>query len=462
MTTPSVAPSAPGQPGIERPPNATDLVRAGERSLPGDDVLARLETISLYLHIPFCTAKCHYCDFNSYAGMGHLRERYVAALADEIALAGARVRHPDGAPRRCRTIFLGGGTPSLLTSEQVAQLLDTAQRAFALDDDAEITLEANPGAVEHGHLGELRAIGVNRLSMGAQSFDPDLLRWMGRIHRPADIEDAFHAGRAAGFTSINLDFIFALPGQSLATWSATLDRALALRPDHLSLYSLIVEEGTPLHRWVEQGRVRPAEEDVSADMYELAEAKLAAAGYGQYEISNWALPGHHCRHNLTYWENLPYIGLGAGAHGWWAGNRYSEVRPIPAYLARVAASMRGADALGATHRAGDVAAAGTASSAGGAPEARPAFALPAAAVADAEPIGPELEMAETAMLGLRLVDGLSLTDFSRRYGRAFDSVFGPRLADVRALGLLEEHEGRLRLTERGRLLGNEVFERVLP
>ena len=294
-----------------------------------------LESISLYLHIPFCHAKCHYCDFNSYAGMLGLRETYVDALRREIELAGGRARLRDGGARRCRTIFFGGGTPSLLRAEQVADILATARAAFAVDDDAEITLEANPGTLEYGHLDELRAVGVNRLSMGAQSFDADLLKWMGRIHTPEEIEVAFRAARSAGFTSINLDFIFALPGQSLALWEQTLDRAIELGPEHLSLYSLIVEEGTPLFTWVKQGRVIPADDDLAADMYELACAKLATAGYRQYEISNWALPGHECQHNLTYWRNLPYIGLGAGAHSWYAGHRFADVRPIREYIKRV-------------------------------------------------------------------------------------------------------------------------------
>src|SRR5579862_8641591 len=238
-----------------------------------------LQTVSLYLHIPFCHAKCHYCDFNSYAGMLGLREEYVAALLDEIALAGRRAALPDGSPRRCRTIFFGGGTPSLLTNEQVAAILAAARSAFALDPDAEITLEANPGTLEYAQLDGLRATGVNRLSMGAQSFDPALLRWMGRIHTPEEIETAFAAARAGGFTSVNLDFIFALPGQQVETWQATLERALALSPEHLSLYSLIVEEGTPLFTWVRQGKVTPADEDIAADMYEYAEARLAQAGY---------------------------------------------------------------------------------------------------------------------------------------------------------------------------------------
>ena len=399
---------------------------------------ADLASISLYLHVPFCQAKCHYCDFNSYAGMLGHRERYVEALAQEIRLAGRRARLADGTPRRCRTIFFGGGTPSLLTAEQVDGLLREARSAFAVSDDAEITLEANPGALEYGRLDALRAVGVNRLSMGAQSFDADLLRWMGRIHSPAEIETAFAAARQAGFTSVNLDFIFALPNQSLATWADTLERALALGPEHLSLYSLIVEEGTPLFAWVRDGRVLPADDDSAADMYEYAQQRLAAAGYGQYEISNWAKPGHECRHNLTYWRNLPYIGLGAGAHSSFAGHRFAEVRPIAGYIGRVRAAV-----------AGDNGESGT-------------DTLPAGAIASDEAIPPALEMAETAICGLRLNDGISRAEFAARFGRTFEQVFDERLAEVRDLALIETVGDRVRLTEHGRLLGNEVFERLLP
>lgn len=400
-------------------------------------VMTDLASISLYLHIPFCQAKCHYCDFNSYAGMLGHRERYVEALAREIRLAGRRARQADGTPRRCRTIFFGGGTPSLLTAEQVDGLLREARSAFALDDDAEITLEANPGALEYGRLDALRAVGVNRLSMGAQSFDPDLLRWMGRIHSPAEIETAFAAARAAGFTSINLDFIFALPNQSLSTWAETLERALALGPEHLSLYSLIVEEGTPLFAWVRDGRVIPVDDDTAADMYEHAQRRLADAGYGQYEISNWAKPGHECRHNLTYWRNLPYIGLGAGAHSSFAGHRFAEVRPIAGYISRVRASAA-EDHEGAEN------------------------GLPAGAIISDEAIPPALAMAETAICGLRLNAGISRAEFAARFGRTFEDVFDERLAEVRELGLVETVGDRVRLTEHGRLLGNEVFERLLP
>jgi len=396
---------------------------------------AVLDTIALYLHIPFCHRKCHYCDFNTYAGMLTQRAPYVAALRDEILWAGERARLAGGERRRCRTIFFGGGTPSLLTPAQVAALIAAAREAFDVDADAEVSLEANPAAIECGPLEEMRAAGVNRLSMGAQSFDAGLLRWLSRIHTPEDVVRALANARAAGFENVNLDFMYALPGQSVEVWAETLERAIALAPEHLSLYSLIVEEGTPLHEWVARGEVVPTDEDIAADMYELAEERLARAGYEHYEISNWARPGRECAHNLTYWHNLPYIGLGAGAHGWYGGRRYVEAKPIGEYVARVRAATRGiGDATG----------------------------VPAAAVVEEERIGRELEMAETAILGLRLSAGVDMTAFARRYGRAFEDVFGARLREARDAGLVEEYGGSVRLTERGRLLGNEVFERLLP
>ena len=397
-----------------------------------------LDTISLYLHIPFCRAKCHYCDFNSYAGMLGLREAYVTALIQEITYAGQRARREDNSPRRCRTIFFGGGTPSLLTAKQVARILATAGQAFALDPDAEITLEANPGTLELGHLDELYAAGVNRLSMGAESFDAGLLRWMGRVHSPDEIKSAFAAGRAAGFSNINLDFIYALPGQTLEMWRDTLKEAIKLGPEHLSLYSLIVEEGTPLHSWVQQGRVRPVDDDMAADMYDLAGSLLAEEGYEQYEISNWARDGRMCAHNLTYWHNLPYIGLGAGAHGWYASHRYSEARPIREYIALVTATLQQVDATVANRE------------------------HPAAAVVEDEAIARELEMSETAFVGLRLSEGIDRRAFAERFGQDFEGVFGQRLGAVRAAGLLDDTQTHVRLSLRGRLLGNEVFECLLP
>src|SRR5713101_8158470 len=212
-----------------------------------------LQTISLYLHIPFCHTRCHYCDFNTYAGILPLREPYVRALITEVELAGQLAQLTDGAPRRSRTIFFGGGTPSLLTVKQIIRLLAACRKAFAIDEQAEITLEANPGTLSFEQLKGLSAAGINRLSLGSQSFDDDLLHTLGRIHTPDEIVQALSNARAAGFTSINLDFMFGLPGQTMQQWQTTLDQALALHPDHFSLYSLIIEEGTPFYTWTHEG-----------------------------------------------------------------------------------------------------------------------------------------------------------------------------------------------------------------
>lgn len=383
-----------------------------------------LETASLYLHIPFCHTRCHYCDFNTYAGMLPLREPYVRALLTEIVLAGELAQHADGRARRSRTIFFGGGTPSLLTVEQVTRLLSTCREAFAVDKDAEITLEANPGTLSREQLAGLRAAGINRLSVGSQSFDAELLKTLGRIHTPEEISQALRHARTAGFTSINLDFMFGLPGQTMRHWQDTLDQALALRPEHFSLYSLIIEEGTPFYTWVEEGRITPGDEDLCADMYEYADERLQAEGYINYEISNWALPGHASRHNLTYWQNLPYLGMGAGAHSYFADKRFSNERDPQAYIHTLKKRQ-----------------------------------LP---IVESETIERIQQMSETAFLALRTAQGLHLPTFEERFAEPFASFVGDRLHIVEEAGLLEKLDGWLRLSKRGRLLGNEVFMRLLP
>ena len=383
-----------------------------------------LETVSLYLHIPFCHTRCYYCDFNTYAGILTLREPYVRALLTEIVLMGEEARHGDGSLRQARTIFFGGGTPSLLTVAQVRRLLDGCRAAFLLDADAEITLEANPGTLTREQLVGLREAGINRLSLGSQSFDAELLKTLGRIHTPAEITAAVSAARAAGFTSINLDFMFGLPGQQMQHWQETLEEALALRPEHLSLYSLIIEEGTPFFDWTHEGRIVPGDEDLCADMYEYADQRLQAAGYINYEISNWALPGHQSRHNLTYWRNLPYIGMGAGAHSFFGGRRFSDERDPQGYITMLKKRR-----------------------------------LP---VVESETIEKTQEMSETAFLALRTAEGLHLPTFEERFAVPFASFAGDRLQRVEEAGLLEEEGGWLRLSKRGRLLGNEVFLRLLP
>jgi oxygen-independent coproporphyrinogen-3 oxidase len=383
-----------------------------------------LQTASLYLHIPFCHTRCHYCDFNTYAGILPLREPYVRALITEVELAGQLAQLADGAPRRSRTIFFGGGTPSLLTVEQITRLLAACRKAFAVDEQAEITLEANPGTLSFEQLRGLRTAGITRLSIGSQSLDAELLNILGRIHTPEEIVQAVRHARAAGFTSINLDFMFGLPGQTMRHWQATLDQALTLHPEHFSLYSLIIEEGTPFYTWTHEGRITPGDEDLCADMYEYADERLQAAGYENYEISNWALPGHQSRHNLTYWQNLPYFGMGAGAHSSFGGRRFSNVLDPQAYIHLLNKQQR--------------------------PEA------------ESETIDRVQAMSETAFLALRTAQGLHLATFEERFAEPFTRFAGDRLRIVEEAGLLEQEQGWLRLSKRGRLLGNEVFLRLLP
>ena len=383
-----------------------------------------LETVSLYVHIPFCHTRCHYCDFNTYAGMLPLREPYVRALLTEIGMAGALTKLPGGKPRRSRTIFFGGGTPSLLSVSQVSRILDACYNNFAVDEDAEITLEANPGTLSREQLVGLRAAGVNRLSMGAQSFDAELLKTLGRIHSPKDITQAVRDAQAAGFTSINVDFMFGLPGQTMRHWRETIERALDLHIEHLSLYSLIIEEGTPFYTWTHEGRITPGDEDLCADMYEYADERLHAAGYVNYEISNWSLPGFQSRHNLTYWHNLPYIGVGAGAYSSFGGRRFSNVREPAEYIRMLKAQQW--------------------------PEV------------ESETVDKAQAMSETAFLALRTAQGLHLPTFEQRFALPFAQFAGDRLHMVEEAGLLERETEWLRLSKRGRLLGNEVFLRLLP
>ncbi|HTI13947.1 MAG TPA: radical SAM family heme chaperone HemW [Dictyobacter sp.] len=391
---------------------------------PAEPIAELLETASLYLHVPFCHTRCYYCDFNTYAGMLPIREPYVRAMVKEIELAGEKVRHADGRKRRTRTIFFGGGTPSLLSVEQIARLLEACFSAFEVDADAEITMEANPGTLNQEQLAGVRKAGINRLSMGAQSFDAQLLKSLGRIHNPDDIVNAVQWARAAGFASINIDFMFGLPDQTMQQWRETLDKALDLHPEHFSLYSLIVEEGTPFFTWVEEGRITPGDQDLSADMYEYADQRLAEAGYLNYEISNWSLPGHHSRHNLTYWFNLPYIGMGAGAYSSFGGRRFSNEREPVEYVKR----LRGKQ-------------------------------LPEV---EQEIVEQEQAMSETSFLALRTAIGLHLPTFEQRFGQSFARFVGERLRPVQEAGLLVFDGEWLRLSERGRLLGNEVFLRLLP
>lgn len=317
------------------------------------------------------------------------------------------------------TVYFGGGTPSLMTPEMVERILVALSLVFRIPPDAEITLEANPGTVDTHKLSRLRGLGINRLSLGAQSAHDDELRLLGRIHVWHEVVAAVEAAREAGFENLGLDFIFGLPGQTLDRWRETLEAALELAPEHLSLYALTIEEGTPLQKQIGLGLVPAPDDDLAATMYEYAEERLAAAGYSHYEISNWAREGYFCRHNLTYWHNEPWLGIGAGAHSWLDGKRWANLPHPEDYI----------KALGR----------------GETP------------TSECEQIEPATEMGETMMLWLRLAEGADALRFRERFSVELEAVFGQALAELRELGLLEWDGCTARLTPRGRLLGNEVF-----
>ena len=385
---------------------------------------------SLYVHIPFCTAKCTYCDFNSYAGQESLMAPYAEALAREARLWSPLLRG-----RAVETVFFGGGTPSFMPLASLALILAALRDRFDLASDAEVSLEANPGTVDAAKILGLRAAGFNRISFGVQSFHDDELRQLQRIHDSREVEDAFLWARAAGFANINLDLIFGLAGQTLADWQRNVEMALSLGPEHLSLYALTLEEGTPLTRDVARGRSAGPDPDLQADMYEWSRPRLARAGYDHYEISNWARPGHRCRHNLTYWRNGDWLGLGAGAHSHLFGERFAAAASPSRYIALVAEA-------GETGQA-----------------ARPASMKQ---ITFREPGDLGREMSETVILALRLREGLDLAAFERRFGIGVAEAFPDVLSETLDLGLTEAVDGRLRLRDEAVLLGDEAFLRFLP
>ncbi|GAB4399925.1 MAG: radical SAM family heme chaperone HemW [Anaerolineales bacterium] len=388
------------------------------------------EVYALYLHIPFCRHRCAYCDFNTYAGQEESLSAYVAALCAEIQAAAGSSR------LRVATIFFGGGTPSLLNPAHFGDIFRALRQSFEVLPEAEISMEANPGTVTRESLEQLRALGMNRLSFGVQSANPDELRLLERIHDYADVVNAVTWARQAGFENLNLDLIYGLPEQTLARWQQTLRLVTGLRPQHLSAYALTLEHGTPFGRWASRGLMATPDPDLAADMAEWAADFLAGQGYLQYEISNWAQPGRECRHNLQYWRNLPYLGLGAGAHGYAGGVRYANVLRIKTYIERMRSGAAGRR-----------------------------WPLTAAAV-NALKIERDTEMDETLMTGLRLVrEGVSEAAFAARFGVSLRAVYGREMDELLGLGLLEivQTGGAqlLRLTRRGWLLGNQVFMRFL-
>lgn len=414
----------------------------------------------LYIHIPFCHRRCAYCDFNTYANMDDRMAAYVDALCIEIGDWGCAIdrdiqllQSPSPNLQSFTraslrpTVFLGGGTPSMLPLPLMERVL-TAANAIVPLADAEVTVEANPGTVlGRDYLRQLRSLGVNRLSMGVQSLDDPTLRVLGRIHTAAEARRSYDDARRAGFDNINLDFIFGLPGQTIEQWDATLHEIGTWQTDHFSLYSLILEEKTPLYAQVVGGRLSVPDEDATADMYEHAIDLLGAAGYEQYEISNWAKtrrmgdagwgfdktlptpiphppsPEYACHHNLAYWLNADYLACGAGAHGHLFPRRYSDVLGIDDYISRVQSGR--------------------------------------SPIAETIALSERDLTAETMFMGLRLNAGVSYAHFRERCNAELEHVYGDVLTDLVGLGLLARDERGVRLTERGRMLGNQVFLRFV-
>ena len=380
--------------------------------------------LSLYVHIPFCATKCTYCAFNTYVDMHSLIPVYLDALAREIEGVGEEAGNA-----RAHTVFFGGGTPSLLLPDQIARILATIDSSYRLDVDAEITLEANPNDLTLPYLKMLRAAGVNRLSIGMQSASNEDLRLFDRRHDVASVIDSVGAARTAGFDNLSLDLIYGAPAQTLDRWDSTLDLALSLVPEHLSLYALTLESGTPMRAAVETGHLATPDDDLAADMYELASERLGAAGYAQYEISNWARSGYASRHNLQYWLNLPYLGFGPGAHGFAGGVRYSVVLSPARYIKALAGGGRSG------------------------------YRFPVSpAVAEASDVGQEQEISETLMMGMRLTErGIIREEFRQRFGVDLLDLHGTALNRFQQQGLVEIDEDRIMLSTRGRLLSNIVL-----
>jgi oxygen-independent coproporphyrinogen III oxidase len=382
-------------------------------------------SLSLYVHIPFCRHRCAYCDFNTYTSLGDLKEVYATAVCREMAQVAGDEQRP------FHTLFFGGGTPSLMPPATIAQILQTVARHFIPVDMPEITLEANPGTVDADYLAAIAAAGVNRLSFGVQSAIASELALLERSHDFATAVAAVEMARAAGLSNFNLDLIYGVPGQTLASWRESLTAVLSLAPPHLSLYCLTIEPGTPMQRWLQNGRIPPPDPDFAADQYELACDLLRQHGYVHYEISNWARPGYECAHNLTYWRDGEYLGLGAGAHGHAGGVRYQVVKQPRVYLRRLELE-------------------------------RPLGYPLSTAVADHHVISRGEAMSDAVITQLRLLqEGLDLAAFAARFGQTVDEAFPGVLDQLAAWGMVLVVDGRLYLTPKAYFLSNQVFYRFM-
>lgn len=378
---------------------------------------AMTNNMALYIHIPFCIRKCNYCSFVSYDDRIPVIPDYIAAVKREMAL-----RIPG---RNVSTIYFGGGTPSLLSAAQIAELLAAVYSLCSVNGDAEISIEVNPGTIDRSYLGALRSVGINRLSLGVQSLDDRDLTILGRIHSRTSAIEAIYTAQRSGFDNLNIDLMYGVPGQTLATWETTLMESIEMEPKHLSLYPLSLEGTEPMYRAIERGELPSLDSDLCAEQYEFAGEVLAANNFQQYELSNWSKKSYECRHNLAYWIGLPYIGLGVAAHSYIDCHRTANTADLNDYLR----SFQN----GAVYTP----------------------------VMDEE-IDRRLQLSEAIILGLRLFQGISLDVVSSQFGVDVLNLYRSQINSLTHAGLLEIINGSLRLTSRGRLLGNEVFLQFLP
>ncbi|MBX3035355.1 MAG: radical SAM family heme chaperone HemW [Anaerolineales bacterium] len=401
--------------------------------------------LSIYLHIPFCKHRCAYCDFNTYTNQEDSIPAYVNALIKEIEFVGSQTNSP------IKTIFFGGGTPSLLSSGQFDSVLSALFLSFNILADAEITIEANPGTISPQKLDSIRKAGINRISFGVQSANAEELRMLEREHNFFDVIQAVSTARKAGFDNLNLDLIYGLPEQTLSTWQTTVKRVLDLHPEHISAYALTLEHGTPFGKWAEKGLLPLPDPDLAADMYEWTCEYLESSGYEQYEISNWAMKKeergkkkeYYCQHNLQYWKSLPYLGLGAGAHGYVNGIRYSNVLRIKTYIERF---------INYESRITNY-----------------QFPLTPATINHKKQTEQE-NLSDYMLNNLRLVQaGVAESDFRSRFGsglldvyqKEIEALIKDDLLEMKTSKFSENSEVYVRLTKRGRLLGNQVFIKFL-
>ena len=367
---------------------------------------------SLYIHVPFCATKCHYCAFNTYAFHKEQARQYLGALRIEMELY--RVDSD-----RLKTVFIGGGTPSILAAESLESLFKYLHAVFDVNAAAEVTVECNPGTVDRQKLELMRSGGVNRLSFGVQAMDDATLEQLGRIHTVDEVIRSYDFARAAGFDNINLDFIFGLPDQTVEGWKACLKEVIALQPEHISAYSLMLEEGTVFFESWRRGKLQRLSDEIEAEMYSLAIDTLDRHGWKHYEISSFAKPSFVANHNLAYWDNRSYIGLGPGACGYIDGVRYSNIRGVQDYVKSLEQGRK--------------------------------------PIADFEQLTGRDEKAETIILGLRKRGGIQKEDYRRRFGESIEDEFEDVLDKWIGMDLLEWKGENLRFTRRGLFLANEVF-----